>query len=664
MKRLRAVSLISLILLLFVGVGQAYNPPTFDGGCGLFKVSSARTLGKGMLAIGFLQSELSVQTVIKGDPFFQGDTMTDGQADKHYRGTTRLSITYAPTNYFEFSLAPRMYGIYDQHADATGTDRMRYDDIDSDLAQFWLRDLLIKTKFSYPSQVYGPAKFSYAIGIEPFISVGFPLSAAYIYTDNPNSPEPADSALVTHGFTELIPYSTDLGAKFLATLTLGPASLHGNIGYLKAGKAKASYIISDTLVWAADTLSDISDSSGLVYPAIESTAVREDRILWGAGFEIAAGPYVTFILEANGEKLKNHVSYLEESPTKITPGIRFNTPGGFTIDGGCEFKMTSKSSAPEWNALFGFSVSSQTLPKAKPVPQGVISGKVNIANTDSILMATITIPGYMVDSTGQPKTIMQKIDGSFSITVPPGTYRMRVAAGDSFLWQERPAIVADGQTVMLDFPIRRKEFPKGTITGKVVDKKTGNPIGVTLYFYGPDRQAVGNPVTSDLLMGIYSVQLPPNIYNIQAQAEGYNIETAPAPVNDKQTFIQNFEMRAIPKKGEKVVLAGIKFRTGKADVMAKSYTILDEGAKLLKDNPTIKVEIGGHTDSRGSKATNQRLSEARAASVRNYLINTHGISGDRLTAVGYGEDMPIETNKTTKGRAANRRIEFVVISQQ
>ena len=59
---------------------------------------------------------------------------------------------------------------------------------------------------------------------------------------------------------------------------------------------------------------------------------------------------------------------------------------------------------------------------------------------------------------------------------------------------------------------------------------------------------------------------------------------------------------------------------------------------MLKENPTIKVEIGGHTDSRGSAAKNQRLSEARAASVRNYLINTQGITGDRLTVVGYGED--------------------------
>ena len=667
MRFIKTLALSALISALLVSAGQAYNPPAFDGGCGTFKVSSARTLGRGMLGVGFLESDLSSRSLIKGDLFFQGDTMTGGQGDKQYTAWSRLSITYAPLDYFEFSIAPRMHVAYDRHSNVEGiTGRTRYDKLNYDLAQFWLRDLLIKTKASYPSPVYGKARFSYAVGLEPFVSIGFPVTTSYIYTDNPSAFNRADSALVTHGFTDLVAHTADFGAKFLGTLTLGPASLHGNLGYLKAGRAKESFVIrTDTLVWAADTsMMDTTDLAGLVHPAVVGIPVRENKILWGAALEVDAGPYVTFVLEANGEKAKSSKSYFYNSPAKVTPGIRFKTPGGFTIDGGCEFKMGSNSSAPEWNALFGFSVASQTLAKAKPAPQGVISGKVLIANTDSILMATITMPGYLMDSTGQARPILQKIDGSFSITVPPGTYRMRVSAGDSFLWQERPAIVADRQTVMLDFPIKRKEFPKGTITGKVVDKKTGNPMGATLYFYGPDRKAMDNPATSDLLTGIYSISLPPNIYNIQAHSEGYNIETAPAPVNDKQTFIQNFEMRMIPKKGEKVVLAGIRFRTGKADIMSRSYPILDEAAKMLKENPTIKVEIGGHTDSRGSAAKNQRLSEARAASVRNYLINTQGITGDRLTVVGYGEDMPMETNRTTRGRAANRRIEFVVMSQQ
>jgi len=638
--------MIASLAALLAAPALAYSPPAYDGGCGLFKVSSARTMGKGMLAVGFLQSDYSSVKMTKGDPFFQGDTVTGGAPDKHHRGTSRLMISFAPMDYFEFALGPRMYAVYDQHANVTGT-YGRYDSLNYDLAWFWLRDIHLMLKGSYPSPVWGKARFSFAVGAEVFADIGMPTELSYTYTEGKaNKP---DSCLVAHGFTELVPFNTDFGGKFLTTLTLGPAQLHGNIGYLMAGNPKPGYIISDTLAPSP------ADSAYLMYQAMEGTGVHEDQILWGAGLEVAAGPYVTFVLEASGEKPKSSGSFLQGSPNRITPGIRFNTPAGFTIDGGCEVKMNKNAISPDWNALFGFSVTSSVIPKPKPIPQAIIAGKVTIAGTDSILTANLTIAG-------QPP-IQQKPDGSFSVTLPPGTYRVRAAAGDSFLWQEKAATLADGQTLIMDFAIRRKEFPKGIVTGKVTDSKTSNPVGVTLAFYGPDRQLVDKPVTSDVLTGIYTISLPPSIYSVQATAEGYNTETAPVPVNDKQTFIQNFVMRAIPKKGEKVVLKGIKFRSGRADIMVSSYPILDEAAKLLKDNPTIKVEIGGHTDSRGSARRNQTLSEARANSVRNYLITNQGINPDRLTARGYGKDVPIESNRTAAGRAANRRIEFTVMSQ-
>jgi len=73
------------------------------------------------------------------------------------------------------------------------------------------------------------------------------------------------------------------------------------------------------------------------------------------------------------------------------------------------------------------------------------------------------------------------------------------------------------------------------------------------------------------------------------------------------------------------------------------------------------VEIGGHTSSPGTKAYNQKLSEARANVVRNALIADYGISADRLTHIGYGEDYPVATNSTKAGRALNRRMEVTVI---
>jgi outer membrane protein OmpA-like peptidoglycan-associated protein len=80
-------------------------------------------------------------------------------------------------------------------------------------------------------------------------------------------------------------------------------------------------------------------------------------------------------------------------------------------------------------------------------------------------------------------------------------------------------------------------------------------------------------------------------------------------------------------------------------------------ATSLVDNPTVTVEVGGHTDNTGRKATNVRLSQARANTVRDYLIGK-GVDGARITAKGYGPDQPVAENTTVAGRAANRRVEL------
>lgn len=79
---------------------------------------------------------------------------------------------------------------------------------------------------------------------------------------------------------------------------------------------------------------------------------------------------------------------------------------------------------------------------------------------------------------------------------------------------------------------------------------------------------------------------------------------------------------------------------------------------LLNDNPELKFSIEGHTDNQGNKDINQPLSERRAAAVRNWLVGK-GIDSSRLTNKGFGDTVPIDTNKTPEGRANNRRVEFV-----
>ncbi len=103
----------------------------------------------------------------------------------------------------------------------------------------------------------------------------------------------------------------------------------------------------------------------------------------------------------------------------------------------------------------------------------------------------------------------------------------------------------------------------------------------------------------------------------------------------------------------------IYFETDKDKIKELSFPLLNEIAEVLKKNPTIHISIEGHTDSQGSDQYNLDLSTRRAASVMRYLIS-QGIEAERLASVGHGESIPIADNLTEEGRAANRRVEFLI----
>lgn len=101
----------------------------------------------------------------------------------------------------------------------------------------------------------------------------------------------------------------------------------------------------------------------------------------------------------------------------------------------------------------------------------------------------------------------------------------------------------------------------------------------------------------------------------------------------------------------------ILFDLGKSTIRKESYAVLQSIADIMKEYPKAKFEIEGHTDSTGSLQLNERLSKARAASVKDYLV-TIGMDASRLTSEGYGPSRPIATNKTAAGRQQNRRVEI------
>jgi outer membrane protein OmpA-like peptidoglycan-associated protein len=147
------------------------------------------------------------------------------------------------------------------------------------------------------------------------------------------------------------------------------------------------------------------------------------------------------------------------------------------------------------------------------------------------------------------------------------------------------------------------------------------------------------------------------------------LDTVDKCPNDPETFNGFEDDDGCPDKAPLAVLTDqkieikqqVNFATDKATIKKDSFPLLAAVAKIMTLHPEItKVRIEGHTDERGTPAHNMKLSQDRADSVRKHLIEVNGIEASRLEAQGFGLTRPIASNKTNKGRAANRRSEFVI----
>jgi len=142
---------------------------------------------------------------------------------------------------------------------------------------------------------------------------------------------------------------------------------------------------------------------------------------------------------------------------------------------------------------------------------------------------------------------------------------------------------------------------------------------------------------------------------VQPTDEGYNMVIAEKEAM-KQDIQANEMFDALNKAG--FIALYINFETGKSDIKPESQKIIDQIVRMLKDNPTLKISIEGHTDNVGTAQSNQTLSENRAKAVMNAII-AKGIDKSRLSSKGWGQTKPIADNKTEEGRAKNRRVEIV-----
>ncbi len=292
-------------------------------------------------------------------------------------------------------------------------------------------------------------------------------------------------------------------------------------------------------------------------------------------------------------------------------------------------------------------------PKAEPKP---LSLQVTVLEEESgqpIAEAKVTV-------TAPEKTLSLTTSGQgkAQAELPPGTYTVTLsAAKEGYEPTQKSLKTQEGAALRVELRLKKSPPPIRPFYIRVVEEKSKAPVvGARVQLMSGSTLAQSGTTSAE---GIYQPTVS-GTYMVEVTSKGFF------------PFAQQVEVRpgdslVVPlKKAETGAFlreTRIYFEPNSPVLKPSSYPALDRIAEFLKQNPSIRLRIHGHTDigSLEDPKHNQRLSEDRAINVRQYLIRK-GISPDRLEAVGHGNTQPIADNSTPEGRALNRRVEFEVIS--
>ena len=217
----------------------------------------------------------------------------------------------------------------------------------------------------------------------------------------------------------------------------------------------------------------------------------------------------------------------------------------------------------------------------------------------------------------------------------------------------------------ISLPKEAKPEPVVLVKGKVLDMNTQKPLKADVEYQILPTGEFAGVAKTDPFTGEYQIILPiGKVYSFHAKSLGYISESEVLDLTQVIEFNElKKEINTAPLEvGQHVQLKNIFFEFGKSELLPSSFPELDRVVKLLKENPTIEIEVAGHTDDIGSHEDNMKLSEERAKSVELYF-EKHGIDKKRLSFKGYGETQPLVPNDSPENRAINRRVEFIILKK-
>lgn len=194
-------------------------------------------------------------------------------------------------------------------------------------------------------------------------------------------------------------------------------------------------------------------------------------------------------------------------------------------------------------------------------------------------------------------------------------------------------------------------------TGRIINEKTEAPISVALNVVA---EGLDEHINSDELNGEFALELPLHSTQVTVSIKAPGFMSLTEEVEfDGADFTYNFSLTPL-EVGATIQLKEVYFERGTAVLLETSFTELDQVVNMMTENPTIKIELSGHTDNQGSSKLNLKLSQERVEKAKRYLTE-HGIEGNRVKGKGYGGAKPVASNAAEETRKLNRRVEITIL---
>jgi outer membrane protein OmpA-like peptidoglycan-associated protein len=356
-------------------------------------------------------------------------------------------------------------------------------------------------------------------------------------------------------------------------------------------------------------------------------------------------------------------------PNVLSLGLKSEPIDHLGIHAGVDIGLTSDDAAGlpvtlPYNVILGLSweidptppvvyVEKEVEAPAEAPPEGVVMGTVvNMETGEPVEGAIIRYP--ISGDTPQATTP----NGLFTTYgFAPGDELALTIEHPDYEPAEYKTRIEEGET---EARIELKPIPKQALVGGLVENAEGNPVPeATIKMTGPET-VTATPGPD----GRFSREVQPGNYTVAVTAPGYLTRGKDVQVGANAKIELQFVLKPEPKeklvklREDKIeIQQKVYFDTGKATILPRSYNLLDQVVSIIIENPSIRIQVEGHTDDVGSAEANLELSQQRAEAVKAYLVE-QGISPDRLIAKGFGQSRSILPNTNSRNRSYNRRVEF------